>query len=736
MLNKANLCIRLLLCVFFLSCFVPAVCLAEQQEVKAPVTVNGDNVEYSTDSKEVSASGNVSIVYNDTKLTCEKIKINTETKEAEASGHVRLEDKGSFIEGERIKYNFQNKTGVIVDANFRAYPYFGKAESLDRVSEKEFICNHAYITTCSYDHPHYRLKSRQVDFFPGDKIKIKGVVFNFGQEKQVPVLYLPGFEQSLKRDRLMHTQVTGGKTKDWGYYLLTASKINITDNVNARLYLDYRNYLGTGQGFITNYDSKVAGRGDFKFYYTQERDKSGRLGTDVNAPKVFERYLVRWRHKWDIDPNTNFITQYYKIRDSRRALYGTDNNFLKDYFPREFDKDTQPPSYAQLHHSFNYSGIDVVFQKRVNSWYDSTQPDAHVEKLPEISYSLPSIRVGQTPLFFENGSSFANFAYKYTAPSSNDFKMARMDTFNKLSLPMKVSFMRLTPFVAGRETFYDKGVNGITVHPRTIFYSGADLSTKFYRIFDVKTNFLGLDINGLRHIITPTIGYAYNHQPTVSSSKLKQIDSIDAIGYNNSVTLGFQNKLQTKRNNATVDLLDFRVDGGYMIDGIDTATDSKLHGQLSDVTFNLDFLPYSRAKLHGDAIYAPKQNYFTQANADLSFAIAGGNVSLGHRYERKGSKEMTFSTDWRLTPKWMVGFYGRYQFGDTTTEKGGVREQRITLTRDLHCWEIAFSLDSERGSGTSVWWTFRLKALPELEFDFNRSYSAPRPGAQSDNIPA
>ncbi|MDD5431629.1 MAG: hypothetical protein PHO70_01405, partial [Candidatus Omnitrophica bacterium] len=51
------------------------------------------------------------------------------TKEGQAEGKARLEDKKGEIEGEKISYNFENKTGIILDAAFRANPYFGKSES-------------------------------------------------------------------------------------------------------------------------------------------------------------------------------------------------------------------------------------------------------------------------------------------------------------------------------------------------------------------------------------------------------------------------------------------------------------------------------------------------------------------------------------------------------------------------------------------------------------------------------
>jgi len=112
---------------------------------------------------------------------------------------------------------------------------------------------------------------------------------------------------------------------------------------------------------------------------------------------------------------------------------------------------------------------------------------------------------------------------------------------------MKISFLQITPFTGIRETIYDADMNA-DARARTIFLTGADMSTKFYRVFDVKTNAFGLDINQLRHVITPTVGYAYDHKPTVRASALRQIDSVDDISYsNNRFSLGLTNALQTKR---------------------------------------------------------------------------------------------------------------------------------------------------------------------------------------------
>ena len=188
---------------------------------------------------------------------------------------------------------------------------------------------------------------------------------------------------------------------------------------------------------------------------------------------------------------------------------------------------------------------------------------------------------------------------------------------------------------------------GSSIAPRTIFYSGADMSTKFYRIFNVKSNFLRLDINGLRHIITPTVGYAYNHEPTIVNSKLKQIDGVDSLSRSNSASLGLSNKLQTKRNNQSVDFLDFNVTTSY---AFKPKTGDKRGSNLSDFLFDFEAFALFLDEHKCDATYMhsgarvqnANYNHFSNANYDLNFDFGEErSFGVGQRYQRKGGNEIT-----------------------------------------------------------------------------------------------
>jgi LPS-assembly protein len=698
---------------------------------ESPIIINGDNVEYSSDSSEVTATGNIEVIYKGSKLTCNKLKVNMQTKEGVAEGNARLQDPKGVLTGEKIVYNFANKTGVIYNSDFRANPYFGKAKKIEKVNDDEFMVRKGYFTTCSLDHPHYRLAARIVNMSPGDRVLSRQTTFYLGA---VPLIYLPRFNYTLK-EPIMHVQVEPGTHKDWGPYVLNTWRYSLTDHVNALVSLDYRFKLGLAEGFEINYSKSPVGQGDFKFYYTDELPSKQPPGD----PKEFQRYFFRWRHKWNIDPRTNFIAELYKITDERRK-FDTTRNILKDYFFREYEKDSQPLSYALFHHSFNYSSVDILLQKRTNHWFDQ------IDKLPEINYNLPSIQLGSSPFYFEDISQIGHYNKKaVTAPvTADDVTVTRLDTTNRVSLPMKVGFVQFKPFVSSRQTFYDRGSSGQTSIVRTIFYSGADMSTKFYRVFDTKTNFLGLDINGLRHVITPSIGYLYTHPPTIPIYDLKQLDTVDAINRGNTASLSLSNKLQTKRKGQSVDFVDLLITTDYVIDPkkgdnafLTFQDNERAKSNFSDILFNLKIIPYSWMYFSGEATFEhsdhTSQNYnrFSLASYSLNFDLDKERTfSIGQRYERKGKNEVTASFNWRLTPKWKFSIYQRYNFKQTDFLDNGSQEQQFTLTRDLHCWDMDISLNTKRHQGTTLFFTFRLKAFPENEFGFDQTMSRSKSGAQ------
>lgn len=726
-----------------------------------PIIINGDNVEYSTDAQEVTASGNVEIISGETKLTCQKLTVNTQTKLGKASGHARLDDQKGIIESEEIIYNFQTKEGLMNDAKFRASPYFGKARKVEKDSGAEFIARYGYMTTCSFNRPHYHIGSKQMNIIPKEKIQTKDDCFYLGG---FPLFYASRFNHTFEKP-IMHVSAMPGKKKEWGPFLLSIWRFSLSPNVEARGYLDYRNKLGWAEGVGANYQIPSMGKGDIKFYHSDEQVTRNML---LNEPTdEYQRYLIRLRHKWDIDKQTNFIAEFYKIRDEKRK-FDLQSDMLKDYFFREYEKDVKPLSYVLFHHSFSYSSFDLLLEKRTNHWYNQ------LDKKPEIRYVLPSLQLGESPFYFENSSALVNFnKMAVTSPQTvDDLTVTRLDTINRVSLPMRVFFLQVAPFLQDRQTIYDKSATDSSLPVRTIFTSGVDVSTKFYRFFDIKSNVFGLDLEGLRHVITPTIAYAYSHKPTIPFYNLKRIDGVDLLTSSNAATLELSNKLQTKRKDkdgkvVKIDLVDFNVSTTYAfapnivygskidyvnnlaVNEVDTGRIKKGGDSFSDFLFRLKLLPYAWMRIEADTTYKHSgvpgdaddvnNNHFSNVNYDIYFDFAPErSFGLGQRYQRKGQNQVTASFEWRLNPKWKFSIYERFNlksyvdtsiFPNANVGKTAI-EQQYTLSRNLHCWDIDLTIGRSRNSGSSIYIVFRLKAFPENEFSINQVYDRPKSGAQ------
>jgi hypothetical protein len=433
--------------------------------------------------------------------------------------------------------------------------------------------------------------------------------------------------------------------------------------------------------------------------------------TPERSTKEKERYRIQWRHKWDVDKNTYLLGEYHKISDTQ---------FIKDYFFREYEKNSQPPSYLLFNHYLpDSSALSILTQKRTNRIF------SEIEKLPEIRYDMPNTSIFKTPLYISTNTSYVSFNRKTaTLPGADweaDEANQRVDMYNRLSLPFKFAYLDLNPYAGTRETYFRRIAGREAGIFREIWDSGINITTRFYRIFDVDSGVFGMKINKLRHIISPTLAYTYTHPPTASASKLLQFDGTDSLSETNQLGLSLENKLQTKRSNKTVDFLRF-------VSGIDYLfnTEGRKRKWSDTISFDLEMLPYDWMRFDTDATLDRKKSRFTFANFDLK--ASGKDVSWGggYRYERKSSSQMTGEILFNLIKGWSFRVYERLQFKGNSL----VKEQNYVISKELHCWILDINYNVLRERGETIWFALRLKAFPEMSIDYNQMYHEPKPLSQ------
>ena len=678
----------------------------------APVIVKGDKVEYFRDEKKVVGEGDVSISYGDVKLECDKIIVYTDTKEAICEGNVRISQPGASFESDKVNYNFSEKKGYAIESDIKIKPFYGWAKRLEQKGEKQFEIERGYVTTCDLEKPHYRIQAKEVRIFLGRKIVAKHILFYVGN---IPILYMPIYVQPLN-EKFPEVTIVPGRTSDWGYYALTAWRYYLNDNAKGFINLDYREKKGLAEGIDYQFNTKELGSGMARFYYTREND-------DLTINKTGEadnRWRIQYRHNLNLPEDTTCTIEINKL---------SDRDMIKDYLYREYEDNPMPDNYILVETAKPNYIFSVLARKRLDNFFTV------VERLPEAKLEVNSQQLWNTNFYYFSQSSATNFIKRYDEVENRSAEEAiRMDTFQKLSYAAKLlRFLYVTPFIATRQTFYSQNRWEDPSQLRSIYEGGADVSTKFYKVFDIESNFLGLDLHKLRHIITPQVGYLTRHQPTISPENLHQFDEIDAIDTYNGFSLFLENKLQTKRPEGdsmkTVDLARFVVSTDYMFRLKKKSIESKGEGKFGDIWLKLELWPYSWFHVDSNMTLNHKNCNVNSANIDAYFNLGEKfTLGVGHRYESTDSgktSQLTGEMYYNINDDWKVKVYERFDFASQKWE-----EQEYTIFKSLHCWEAELTFNIREDDYTT-WLVFRLKAFPEIPIGlFKTTYHRPYPGGR------
>ncbi|MCR4336318.1 MAG: LPS assembly protein LptD [Candidatus Omnitrophica bacterium] len=684
---------------------------SSDQPPVSQVEITGDHVEFSMKENKMIAYGNVKAAKDDVAITCDHFEFDRAADVGTAEGHVVLtRAEGRFL-GDKLVFNYKTMKGDFLEAKINSKPFFGSGEKIARLDEKHVQMTNGYLTTCDHDKPHFRFAMKKVDIFPGDKLVARNVRIIMGK---IPIMYLPRFSHDISGKRPFITY-TPGYSKDWGVFLLTQIHHRLNDQVKLTAHFDARERKDIASGLDVDYDTIRYGKGVIRTYYMKERDvgKKHHFWRERLAPTPEkERLKVDWRHKWNIDEKTNVVWEYYRFSDDK---------FLKDYFEREFDKDPSPQTFFLFTKALPKGITSFSVEPRVNRY------EGKVEKLPEIKYDLPNTQLVQSGVYLKSVSTYSNLNKKFPRPSEVRPETMRVDTDNELSYPMKLGFLEFKPLVGGRETYYSRTMNPTYNNSiRGIFRSGAVLSTKFYRVWDIYTDKFKLDVNRLRHIITPSVDYLYQHEPTLRSEFLDQYDTVDSQLEVHGVTFSIENKFQTKRKLKSVDLVRSSFSAPFALKG------DSIKAGFRQVDSDVEIRPYSWLIFLYDSRYSTWDRRFTEVNTDLMLSTQEDKAyfRFGKRYVFDGDDQLTTELGYKINQKWRFRFYQRIDI-----DVGTIKEQEYTVRRDMHEWYMDINYNQTRGQGNEIWLVFTLKAFPDLGFEYTNGFNRRKPGSQSSDTP-
>ena len=681
---------RFIFWILFCSLFVAGVGHASND---APIQVHGDAVEYFNADQKVVGTGRVSIIYEDVQLSADKITVWMATKKALAEGHVVLKQKGSVFTGESAEYNFAKKVGDVAKMTAAIAPsYYGKANRIEKISDQHYRAVDSAITTCAGDHPFYEIRAHEVDIYPDEKVVVKNALLCV---QGVPVLFVPYFVTYFIDFERFPVQLVPGRNSEWGAFLLSKWRYDLVKSPSLRskgnVLLDYRVKRGFGFGLENFYRGDKIGRGAARVYSVNDH------AAPVNTEP--DRYRVQWRHQSKIAQSTTLTMEMNKLSDI---------NVVKDFFFREeYERDAFPDNYVSMITSKPEYTFSVLARERLDDFFTV------VERNPEFRFDTSNRQFSETPFYLRQEAQLSNL-HKAFADSDHELDVFRMDTNTTLSYAGRVGTLSVTPRVGTRQTFYSRDAQGEHSLFRGTFDPGLDLSTRFYKVYDVTVRAFGLDYNQIRHVFTPTVSYHYRQNPTVSRMTLQQFDSIDAIDKQNVIRFNFENKLQTKEHQGPTSFSTREI--ARVIPFFDT----DLHtGRLDNVGIDVELRPYSWMGIEGDAHYNPITRDVDTANMDFYIQKKDVTVGLGQRYVQNDSAQTTAEFRWKFDPDWEFKIYERYEF-----EQNHSKEFELTLSRAFSC--VIVDLTYNHRTGDAIYVVFRLKAFPKSSFGLSQSYNRPK----------
>ena len=690
------------------------------------------DIKFDAASSTTIGSGRIRVKYHQgqpdaAEITTDNGTYNHLTQQMTATGNVVLRRDGNIWKAERMEYDF--KTRNIKSAQFRTgnLEFFMHGENLTgNTTNKVYTAKNATFTTDDVAKPSMVIKAKEVEIVPGEHIIFRNASLHFGK---LPVMYTPYYKRSLKRHPWnMHFEP--GIKSEWGSYLLSSLRWPGSEKFGGEFHFDYRSQRGFAMGPDFQYNLGKGGEGRLSLYRAWDDDP---LTDSLSRAIDRERDLATWQHRLS---TTNGFTATANFN------LESDEYMRRDFFEGLYRDNVQPNSFLELDQKWSNYELNLLMQPRMNDFYET------VQRLPDLRLSGTRHQLGDTSLFYDTESSLAYLNRRYANSSSDDYGMMRLDTLHQVYLPKTYhDWLNVTPRVGGRFTHYGATEGRSKSTPsseRYVFNTGVELSTKFSKLMPDVQNKL-LDVNGLRHIVKPSINYVFIPRPNRTPGELDKLDSeltspnllpfempnynaIDNIDAQNAVRLSLRNIWQTRRSprldeqqaRAIDELIDWNLYTDWRLDP------NSSQNTFADAFSDLRFRPRNWVELQSNFRYDLDNSMWRLMNNSVNFTPDDNwRFDLGHYYYL--AQPSTSSTDrtsvmysgaaYRLNENWSAS---TRQYYDAV--KGQLSQHSYTLHRDMRSWtffvDLRFVTDTgRRNDEFQISLNYSLKAFPRASSD-------------------
>jgi len=493
-------------------------------------------------TKEAVGVGNAQLAYGDLLLTADEIRYNTATKVAVAHGHAILTQRTRRLLADTITYHLTEGTYTVENLRMGDYPL--NVTGVSASGDKHTLTINGGRAMFHEPGPFVpTLRADRMVYAPGQKLQAEGASVGIGEVR--PVVF-GLFQQNLKEPLLSYVSLTAGYRSSLGAIVESGLHLPVAEGM--KLGLDLGIYTARGlmigpSGTYHGAQGDTAYHGYFRSGYIRD---SGDRSTDIlGQPVPPSRGYVEWEHQQQLTGTVTLVGEFN---------YWSDSEILRDFRPKEFFAVQEPDSFLESVHTGGNEFLSLFGRFQPNAFNPVQQ------RLPELRFDLLPLAVG-AGIYEQFNSSIA--VLREVPPGGGPIlDSTRFDAFYSLSrtfLPQP--WLSFTPVAGGRLTYYDQATGGRSTYTRALGEVGFDAALRSSAVYDYKNETWGID--GLRHLLTPRLGYRYIPEASKGQAYIPAIDretfntylppldlgavrSIDELHATNTLRVGLDNTLQTR----------------------------------------------------------------------------------------------------------------------------------------------------------------------------------------------
>jgi len=567
---------RLALIIAFAAALAPTALAQRKTDLSADSTITMDDV-----TGDLVAKPNARLVDQDLLLTADEIRYNEKTLIATATGHVVLTRIGDRLLADRLTYNRGNGTFTALNLRAGGFPFYIEGPRADG-TRTEVVVHDATVIYREPGRWQPVIRAKTLSYSPGHYLRMTSVNVGIGNYLPLPIARLG--QDLAHQAGIWNVTLDGGYRHSLGPYIDAAVHIPFVPGATFGPDIGVYTYRGLMVGPDANYNVSI-GDGSMTGYLKSGYiyDLGQRLTDILDNPVPPNRAYAEWQHNQQITPD---------LALNGDINWSTDSEVIRDFHAKDFVPVQEPDNFIEA----IYTGPDYFA-----SFFTRFQPNAFYpvqERLPEIRFDLVPTAIGGG-IYARLDTSVAHLE-ENPPDGGSHLESDRFDTFVGFTRPFSYKgILDFTPDLGGRYTQYwdTSGAPEGGGTERALGEIGFDADLKMSATFDYVNPLWHID--GLRHLLTPTLSYRYipdgdksaewippidrstftNYLPIMELGDMRALDQLQA---ENVVRIGLNNTLQTRdKKYGSTDLLTFNVSDDFRFQRAAGQTDfSDIHAEL------------------------------------------------------------------------------------------------------------------------------------------------------------